>query len=167
MGCCSVGCVHARLLCAISASAPRSPRFPNQERAELAASQKAELGALLEARAELEAAFMAQYLGACEAAEEELEALRRAGGAEHAGLRRRLEGEVAALQGHLEGARRAHALNADRLDYNHRVLGGCWRCAGADQGRLWSSGGDEGACLLMARRGEDGWARLLLAPVNG
>lgn len=114
-GCCAPLPVPPALPCPLSQT---------QERAELAAAHKAELGALLEARAELEAAFMGQYLGACEAAEEELEALRAAGAGEHFSLRRRLEGEVAALEGHLEGARRVHALNADRLDYNHRVLGG-------------------------------------------
>lgn len=38
----------------------------------------------------------------------------------------RLEGEVAALEAHLDGVKAAYALNADKLDYNYRVLGALW-----------------------------------------
>lgn len=38
----------------------------------------------------------------------------------------RLEGEVAALEAHLDGIKAAYACNADKLDYNYRVLGALW-----------------------------------------
>lgn len=53
----------------------------------------------------------------------------------------RLEGEVASLEAHLDGMRSVYMLNADKLEYNMRVLcewgrlhewgrlqgGGCWQ----------------------------------------
>ncbi|KAL4436661.1 hypothetical protein ABPG75_003800 [Micractinium tetrahymenae] len=93
-----------------------------QERSELLAAQKAELNVLLEKRSAAEAEFMEQYLAACEQYENELERLRMDGLAEHGTLKRKLEAEVASLEVHLDSIKAAYMLNADKLDYNYRVL---------------------------------------------
>ncbi|KAL4435227.1 hypothetical protein ABPG77_001909 [Micractinium sp. CCAP 211/92] len=93
-----------------------------QDRSELLAAQKAELAVLLEKRSAAEADFMEQYLSACEQYENELERLRTEGLAEHGALKRKLEADVASLEVHLDSVKAIYLLNADKLDYNHRVL---------------------------------------------
>ncbi|GAB4823123.1 hypothetical protein N2152v2_010169 [Parachlorella kessleri] len=93
-----------------------------QERSEIISANKAELNALLEKRSSLEQNFLEQYLKACEAYEAQLEAMRVVESEEYTTLKRRLEGEVASLEAHLDSMRSVYMLNADKLEYNVRVL---------------------------------------------
>lgn len=62
----------------------------------------------------------------------------------------RLEADVASLEVHVDSLKAAYMLNADKLDYNHRVLGE-WR------GRLWLH-------AARCRQSERGHARVRLEP---
>ncbi|WIA22959.1 hypothetical protein OEZ86_009886 [Tetradesmus obliquus] len=93
-----------------------------QERAELLASNRKEVGTLLEARSAAEANFTEKYLGAVESYAANLEELRHADAEEYQVLKIKLESDIAVLEQHLETMRATYQLNAEKLEYNYRVL---------------------------------------------
>ncbi|KAF6263341.1 sperm tail-domain-containing protein [Scenedesmus sp. NREL 46B-D3] len=93
-----------------------------QERAELLASNRKEVAALLEARSAAEANFTEKYLGAVESYAANLEELRHADAEEYQVLKIKLESDIAVLEQHLETMRATYQLNAEKLEYNYRVL---------------------------------------------
>eukprot|EP00775_Hariotina_reticulata_P011515 gene11515-11658_t len=93
-----------------------------QERADLLAANKKEVAALLNTRSTAEANFSEKYLAAVENYAVKLEELRHADAEEYQVLKIKLEGDIAVLEQHLETMRATYQLNAEKLDYNYRVL---------------------------------------------
>eukprot|EP00879_Flechtneria_rotunda_P032199 GHRR01035366.1.p1 GENE.GHRR01035366.1~~GHRR01035366.1.p1 ORF type:complete len:207 (+),score=85.64 GHRR01035366.1:496-1116(+) len=93
-----------------------------QERAELMAANRKEVTALLDARSAAETSFTDKYLAAVETYAKNLEELRHADAEEYQVLKLKLERDIAVLEQHLETMRATYQLNAEKLEFNYRVL---------------------------------------------
>lgn len=92
------------------------------DRARLLESNKEELAALLLTKSNLEAHHIKTKQIRIDADKSDIDAARKQGAEEHAELKTRLEKQVQELEQKLEKAKVSHRLNADRLDYDLRML---------------------------------------------
>ena len=92
------------------------------ERSELLAANKAEMAALFDRRRAMEQLFMEKTQARAEKYQAELEQIRVDDAEEYNMLKIRLETDIQQLSQHLETMRATYQLNAEKLEYNYRVL---------------------------------------------
>lgn len=92
------------------------------ERSELLAKNKADMTALFEKRRAMEQMFMEKAQAHADKYQEELEQIRVDDAEEYNILKIRLETDIQQLSQHLEAMRATYQLNAEKLEYNYRVL---------------------------------------------
>lgn len=97
-------------------------RLWSQERSELLAANAQLLEEICEKRNKLEQEYMDKFLETAERYEEMLKEIRMSDNEEYNALKVKLETDVQTLEQHLETMRATYQLNAEKLEYNYRVL---------------------------------------------